>query len=67
MLVISRSELEPFTMTVPPSDTPTVIEVMLTECRGQCKVGIKAPKEVNIARHDAVKHTRRKGEPCKPN
>jgi carbon storage regulator CsrA len=53
MLVLSRKRDEKLTLTVPPSDQPTIIEVTVVEVqKSKVRLGMQAPKEVAIARNE---------------
>lgn len=53
MLVLSRKPDESIRMIVPPSDRPQVIDVVLTELRGdKARVGIQAEREVIVHRRE---------------
>jgi sRNA-binding carbon storage regulator CsrA len=56
LLVLSRKRDQHTQITVPPSDKPTVIDVVLVDIRGdKCRIGYQAPREVEIVRDDAEK------------
>ena len=55
MLVLSRCKGESIILTVPPSDKPTEIVVMLVRNRvgnSKCRLGFDAPREVHIVREE---------------
>lgn len=53
MLVLSRKQSERLILTVPPSDAPTVIEVLPVRIGPvSVKLGIDAPREVAIEREE---------------
>lgn len=54
MLVLSRSAGEKIIIEVPPSDTPTRIEVVAIQWRhgGKARIGVQAPDQVVIDREE---------------
>jgi carbon storage regulator len=53
MLVLSRRKDEKIIITVPPSDKPTTVEVVLVDIRGnKSRIGINAPRQVAVNRDE---------------
>lgn len=51
MLVLTRKRNEKITITVPPSNEPTVITISLPRIQpGSCRVGIEAVRDVIVRR-----------------
>jgi sRNA-binding carbon storage regulator CsrA len=56
MLCLKRRRMSHTFIEVPPSETPTTIEIVINECGlWGVKLGIIAPREVEIAREEAIK------------
>lgn len=59
MLILKRPVGSRTRITVPPSDTPTVIDVQIVRFdHFGIKLGFEAPRQVHILRDDAVRKTK---------
>ena len=56
MLNLTRRLNQRLVLTVPPSATPTTIEVVVTKVRGNhIGIGVEAPRPVEVARGELLK------------
>lgn len=63
MLVLSRVKDEEIVIEVPPSSTPTTIQVIVVDVRGdKVRLGINAPKEVPVHRKEVYNAIRKERE-----
>lgn len=53
MLVITREQNSVTRITVPPSAETTVIELVVVRSDGKVRLGVEAPKHVQVLRDDA--------------
>lgn len=59
MLLLGRREQEKAFIDVPPSDTPTRIEVLVVDMqRGKVRLGFTAPRSVAIHREELLPQSR---------
>ena len=54
MLVLSRKKGESIKITIPPSSEPSVIEIMVTKCSEQVKLGFICDRSIKILRLELV-------------
>jgi carbon storage regulator len=55
MLVLTRIPGEKIHVIVPPSDTPTEVIVLVADIeRGKARIGIEAPRNVDIMRNELI-------------